>query len=60
MGDCDAQAVFYFSQYAGLLSGAFGDRFPPLDAAIKSFDFAQAQICLNEALQALSGGTISD
>ncbi|RON24649.1 hypothetical protein BK660_02970 [Pseudomonas brassicacearum] len=53
LGDCDAQAVPYFCAHAGVLRGAFANRFAPLEGAVNQFDFGRAQACLREALQAV-------
>ncbi|MDR6918889.1 PAS domain S-box-containing protein [Pseudomonas sp. 3296] len=46
----DVQAVFYFSQHAGLLKGALGSHFQQLNTAVQCFEFEQARSCLNAAL----------
>ena len=53
LSDFDAQAVPYLSSNAGVLRGAFAQRFQPLDDAVKRFDFERAQVCLKEAMQAV-------
>ncbi|WP_053161238.1 PAS domain-containing hybrid sensor histidine kinase/response regulator [Pseudomonas sp. P1.8] len=59
LADFDAQTVLYFSIHAGMLRSAFANRFPPLEAAVKRFDFERARVCLSEALQACEAVAVS-
>jgi CheY-like chemotaxis protein/HPt (histidine-containing phosphotransfer) domain-containing protein len=59
LADFDAQTVPYFSIHAGMLRSAFANRFPPLEAAVKRFDFERARVCLSEALLACEAVAVS-